>query len=238
MRPSRHWNDDIALTENALSVLLGHNPGGMPRGKSIDALALPAVPAGFPHQLLERAARISARPSRTWWPPMRASASPASQYFPTISLTGLFGYVSEELDPICCRTRPMSGASAAPHWGRSLPVAGFRRQVRASEAVQRQALVGLHAERAGGLSGGGRRADQCAEVTRAAGCRWRRRVQALDDYARLARLRYDEGYASYIEVLDAQRFLFDAELEYVSSAGRCLYLAGRHLQGHGRRLGH
>jgi multidrug efflux system outer membrane protein len=46
-----------------------------------------------------------------------------------------------------------------------------------------------------------------------------RRVQALDDYARLAKLRYDEGYASYIEVLDAQRSLFDAELQYVSVRG-------------------
>ena len=46
-----------------------------------------------------------------------------------------------------------------------------------------------------------------------------RRVQALDDYARLAKLRYDEGYASYIEVLDAQRSLFDAELQYVRVRG-------------------
>ena len=43
-----------------------------------------------------------------------------------------------------------------------------------------------------------------------------RRVQTLSDYARLARLRYDEGYSSYIDVLDAQRSLFDAELQYVS----------------------
>jgi multidrug efflux system outer membrane protein len=46
-----------------------------------------------------------------------------------------------------------------------------------------------------------------------------RRVQALRDYAHLAKLRYDEGYASYIEVLDAQRSLFDAELQYISVRG-------------------
>ena len=44
----------IAQTENALCVLLGRNPGPIPRGKTIDALALPAVPAGLPSQLLER----------------------------------------------------------------------------------------------------------------------------------------------------------------------------------------
>jgi multidrug efflux system outer membrane protein len=46
-----------------------------------------------------------------------------------------------------------------------------------------------------------------------------RRVAALSEYARLAKLRYDEGYASYIEVLDAQRTLFDAELQYVAVQG-------------------
>jgi len=44
-------------------------------------------------------------------------------------------------------------------------------------------------------------------------------VKALSDYARLAELRYDGGYASYIEVLDAERFHFDAELQYVQLQG-------------------
>jgi len=35
----------------------------------------------------------------------------------------------------------------------------------------------------------------------------------LTNYSRLARLRYDEGQVSYIEVLDADRRLFDAELQ-------------------------
>jgi len=44
----------IAQTEDALSVLLGRNPSAIPRGKSIDALSSPPVPAGLPSQLLER----------------------------------------------------------------------------------------------------------------------------------------------------------------------------------------
>ena len=39
-----------------------------------------------------------------------------------------------------------------------------------------------------------------------------RQVEALRTYSRLARLRYDNGYTSYIEVLDAERSLFNAEL--------------------------
>jgi len=44
----------IAQTENALSILLGRNPGPIPRGKSVYELALPTVPAGVPSALLER----------------------------------------------------------------------------------------------------------------------------------------------------------------------------------------
>jgi outer membrane protein, multidrug efflux system len=46
--------NQIVQTENAISILLGRNPGTIPRGKSIYELTLPAVPAGIPSQELER----------------------------------------------------------------------------------------------------------------------------------------------------------------------------------------
>ncbi len=51
-----------------------------------------------------------------------------------------------------------------------------------------------------------------------------RQVASLRDYARIARLRYDNGYTSYIEVLDAERSLFSAELSYAQTQGT-LFLA-------------
>ena len=54
----------IAQQENALSVLLGRNPGPIPRGKTIDELALPAIPAGLPSDLLERRPDILRRSRR------------------------------------------------------------------------------------------------------------------------------------------------------------------------------
>ena len=42
-------------------------------------------------------------------------------------------------------------------------------------------------------------------------------VAALRDYARLARMRYEGGYTSYLEVLDAERSLFSAELGYAQT---------------------
>ena len=46
-----------------------------------------------------------------------------------------------------------------------------------------------------------------------------RQVQALREYARLARLRYENGYTSYLEVLDAERSLFTGELSYAQTKG-------------------
>jgi multidrug efflux system outer membrane protein len=44
-----------------------------------------------------------------------------------------------------------------------------------------------------------------------------KQVEALATYARLARLRYENGYTSYIEVLDAERSLFNGQLSYAQS---------------------
>ena len=44
-------------------------------------------------------------------------------------------------------------------------------------------------------------------------------VESLRNYARFARLRFDNGYTSYIEVLDAERSLFNAELSQAQTKG-------------------
>ena len=207
---------DIALTENALSILLGHNPEAMPRGKTIDELILPAVPAGIPAQLLERRPDIRVAEQNLIAADARIDVA-RSQYFPTLSLTGLFGYASEALSDLLQNSAnvwSIGGSALGPIFtgGR------ISAQVRASEAVQRQALVGYLQT----IQTAFREVDDAlvsVQKSREQLVAEGRRVEALSDYARLARLRYDEGYASYIEVLDAQRFLFDAELQYVAVQG-------------------
>ena len=207
---------DIALTENALSILLGHNPGAMPRGKTIDGMTLPDVPVGIPSQLLERRPDIRAAEQNLIAADARIDVARA-QYYPSISLTGLFGYASEALSDLLqdsANVWSVGGSALGPIFtgGR------ISAQVRASEAVQRQTLVGYMQS----IQTAFREVDDAlisVQKSREQLVAVGRRVEALDDYARLARLRYDEGYASYIEVLDAQRFLFDAELEYVAVQG-------------------
>jgi len=206
----------IALTENALSVLLGHNPGGIPRGKSIDALLLPQIPAGAPSSLLANRPDILAAEQNLVAANARIGVA-RSQYFPTISLTGLFGYASEELDNLLqgsANVWSIGGGALGPIFTGGA-IAG---QVRASEAVQRQTLTAYLQT----VQAAFRDVDDAlisVQKSRERLAAEGRRVQALDDYARLAKLRYDEGYASYIEVLDAQRSLFDAQLQYVSVRG-------------------
>ena len=204
---------NIAVTENTLSVLLGRNPGNIERGKNIDNLIQPKVPAGAPSTLLERRPDVRTAEQNLVAANARIGVARA-QYFPTISLTGLFGFVSEELDNLL-----QSSANVWSLGGNALgPIfsgGAISGQVRASEAVQRQALQGYLQT----IQNAFREVDDAlvtVQKSREQLTAEARRLQALSDYARLAKLRYDEGYASYIEVLDAQRALFDAQLQYVA----------------------
>jgi multidrug efflux system outer membrane protein len=204
----------IALQENALSILLGSNPGSIPRGKTIDQLTLPQVPEGMPSELLARRPDIQ----RAEQDLIAANAQigvARSQYFPTISLSGLFGYASTELSDLLQGSSEIWGIGADA-LGPIFTGGSISGQVRATEAVQRQALVGY----ARTVQTAFREVDDALissvkfrEELVAQG----RRVDALLDYARYAQIRYDEGQVSYIEVLDSERRLFDAELLQVQS---------------------
>jgi len=89
----------IGQTENALSVLLGRNPGPIPRGLTIDELILPAVPAGVPSDLLERRPDIRRAEQALIAANARIGVA-KSLYFPTISLTGALGTVSTSLSDL------------------------------------------------------------------------------------------------------------------------------------------
>ena len=89
----------IAQQENFISVLLGRNPGPIPRGRDIDALLFPAVPDGLPASLLER--RPDIREAEENLIAANADIGVAkAAYFPDISLTGLLGLESAELSDL------------------------------------------------------------------------------------------------------------------------------------------
>ena len=204
----------IAQQENGLSVLLGRNPGPIPRGKDIDHLALPAIPAGLPSDLLERRPDIR----RTEQDLIAANAqigAAKAAYFPTISLTGLFGYASTSLSNLF--------DSQSKVWNYGAPITmpiftagAIAGQVQAAEAAQQQALFAYQKaiqEAFREVNDALVSQDRTREQLKAQ----RRQVEALRQYAATARLRYDNGYTSYIEVLDAERSLFNVQLQYTQT---------------------
>jgi len=204
----------IARQENAISVLLGRDPGPVPRGKSIDELRLPAVPAGLPSDLLERRPDIRQAEQNLISANAQIGVAKAA-YFPAVSLTGFLGFASSDFSDL------FTGPAGV--WQYSAPVTApiftagkISGQVKVSEAVQRQALHQYQlAVQTAFREVNDLLADQA--LTRRQLEALHKRVKALKVYSDLARLRFDNGYSSYIEVLDAERSLFDVELFYVQS---------------------
>ncbi len=206
----------IGFQENALSVLLGRNPGPIDRGKSIDELALPAVPAGLPSDLLEKRPDVRQAEQALVAANARIGVAKA-QFFPTISLTGLFGWASTELSNL------FNGPAQVWSWGGAVAAPIFTGgsllgQFWASEAIQQQTLFSYQStvqtafREVNDALIDQRRTREQLEAQK-------RQVDSLKEYARIARLRYDNGYTSYIEVLDAERSLFSAELTYAQTQG-------------------
>lgn len=204
----------IGQQENALSILLGRNPGDIGRGRELDKLGLPAIPAGLPSELLMR--RPDLRQAEQNLISANALIGAArAQYFPSISLTGLLGAVSGDLSDL------FNGASKTWSFGASASVPIFTGgniagQVQQAEAAQRQALLQYQ------------KAIQVAfqevedalvslQKSRAQLEAQGRQVNTLANSARLARVRYDNGYTSFIDVLDAERNLFNAQLSYTQT---------------------
>ena len=204
----------IAQQENGLSVLLGQNPGPIARGKTIDELLLPGIPAGLPSELLTRRPDIREAEQKLIAANAQIGAAKA-QYFPTISLTGLFGFSSTSLNNLFdsqSRVWQYGGGITMPIFTAGA-IAG---QVEAAEAGQQQALFAYQkAIQQGFREVNDALVDQ--DRTREQLEAQKRQVAALQQYADTARLRYENGYTSFIEVLDAERSLFNAQLQYTQS---------------------
>ena len=204
----------IRQQENFISILLGKNPGPILRGKMLDAISLPAVPAGLPSDLLARRPDIRQAEQALIAANARIGVAKA-QYFPSISLTGFFGSASTDLSDLF--TGPAKAWSYAGTLAGPIFTAGkIKGSVKAAKAVQQEALFGYEqAIRNGFRDFEDALIDQ--DRTRVQLDAQAKQIEALATYARLARLRYENGYTSYIEVLDAERSLFNGQLSYAQT---------------------
>jgi multidrug efflux system outer membrane protein len=208
------YGKTIPQLEDALSTLLGRNPGPVPRGRTLDELALPEVPAGLPSELLEQ--RPDIRRAEQDLIAANAQIGVAkSLYYPAISLTAAFGFSSTDLSKLF-RREAQAWSFAAPIVAPIFTAGAIRGQVKSTEALQQELVIRYQQV----IQTAFREVDdslvdqkQTKEQLEALG----RQVVALREYARLAQVRFDNGYTSYLEVLDANRSLFNAELNYAQT---------------------
>jgi multidrug efflux system outer membrane protein len=200
----------IAAQENLLSFLLGRSPGPITRGTALtDQYLPPAVPAGLPSALLDR--RPDVRQAEQLLVSANADVGAAKAlFYPTISLTGLFGGASSDLTNLADRQSQVWSIGAGLF--QPLFQAGrIRRNYEAAQAVFEQALAqyaktaqNAYREVTDSLVAIDKYALVRAEEETA--------VAALKEASDLSRSRYDLGLSSYLEVLIADQQLFAAEL--------------------------
>lgn len=207
----------MALKENELSVLLGRNPGPLVRGRDLEQQKLPgAVPAGLPSELLDR--RPDIREAEQTLAATTANIGEAKALlFPRIALTGSYGFASDDIDTLF--EGPSKSWNIIGNLLQPIFNAGKnKRRVQITESRQRQTLYAYE-----------RTILQAFRETEDALVDYRKtgeqrvaqagRVAAERKVVELAELRYRGGVAAYLEVLDAQRSLFGAELDEAQTIG-------------------
>ncbi|MEO8449355.1 MAG: efflux transporter outer membrane subunit [Gemmatimonadota bacterium] len=199
-----------ARSENALAVLVGGPaagdlPDALPLARQASAITLAA---GLPSELLVARPDIIGAEEQLRAADANIGAARAA-FFPSISLTGSLGFASAELGHL------ISSGSKTWSFGPSLNVPIFnlgRSKGNLIAAKARQTIAIASYERviqtafqevSDALAGRRYLAEQVAAQERG--------TMAQRQIAELARIRYNEGVVSYLEVLDAERNLFAAE---------------------------
>ena len=209
----------VSQQEHLLSVLLGRNPQSIPRGKTIDELTVPEIPAGLPSELLEQRPDII-QAEQTLIAANAQIGAARALYFPRLALTGSYGTASIHSNDL------FEGPSAIWQVGGDVlaPIFTFgaiEGQVMSSEAAQREALYRYQQS----IIAGFRDVEDALVATtkgRETQAAKGRRVGALQTYARLAVYQYDAGTTGYLQVLDANRSLFSGQLDYVQTQAAVL----------------
>jgi len=209
---------ELTRNSNALGVLLGRPPRELVDNaivaRTMQLVDAPLLPPSLPSAVLTRRPDIGAAEAA-----LQAAAADIgvarALLFPRISLTGVFGSVSPELSDLF--TTPMEAWSATGGLLQPIFQGGrLRANVARTEAVRAQrqgeyvrTVQVAFREVLDALRGQG----QIAGVREASA----QQVAALERATELAQLRYDQGDIAYLELLDARRTLFQAEIDLIAA---------------------
>jgi len=210
----------IGQEEDAITILIGDYPQGVPRGRPLEEETLPPeVPPGLLSSLLER--RPDIREAEQMLIAANAEIGVAkAEFFPQISLTGSGGGAFG-------RSNLFSGmmSSQTGIWSYGIQVSqpiftggALRGNLRLAESQHEQALIAYKQaiQHAFGDVSDALIAYQKFHEVRV---RQEQAVTDLEESVRLSVMRYQGGTATYLEVLDGQRSLFAAELTLAQARG-------------------
>jgi outer membrane protein, multidrug efflux system len=200
----------IAQTENQLRLLLGDNPGPIARSRPLTQQEQPpAIPAGLPSSLLERRPDIRAAEQNLIASNARIGVARAS-FFPQISLTGLFGFQSSQLDSLF--TKSNRTWQFTPQLAQPIFTGGrLKSNLELAKAEQRLAVIQYDRSIRTAFR---EVSDNLIQYEKVRDIRGRQEslVATLQDRSRLSYVRYRGGVDTLLNALDADRDLFDAEL--------------------------
>jgi multidrug efflux system outer membrane protein len=198
----------VAATENQINVLLGRNPGSVPRSSLAEqSQVAPEIPAGLPSTLLRRRPDIAASEHLLVAANANIGVSVAN-FFPQIGLTTFFGRASTELSEFSTGNNlwNVGGTLTGPLFqgGKlraeyKISKAQFQEQLAAYE----QTVVTAFADVSDALITKQKLVEQDVFNVQA--------VEALTSSVDLATQRYLNGKSSYFEVLQAQQELYPAQ---------------------------
>jgi outer membrane protein, multidrug efflux system len=205
----------IQQEENALRFLIGQNPGPVPH---TDANALaPApqdLPVGLPSRLLERRPDILQAEQQLIEANARIGVARA-KFFPQLSITAAAGVGGSDFSTIFDPdSRLIFGIGALTQ-----PIfegGKLRGQLQLSKETEKEMILNYQKTIAGAFRDA---SDALIAVKkqRAAREEQEKLVTAAEDATHLARIRYQGGATSYLEVLTTDSSLFTAQLNLVNS---------------------
>jgi outer membrane protein, multidrug efflux system len=207
----------IEQQENAISILLGNNPGDIPRGlKLTEQPHSPEVPVGLPSSLLERRPDIRGAEQNLIAANAQIGVARAA-YFPQIALTGTAGYESPKLTDLFqgpAGVWNLVGSVTQPIFegGR------LKSNVRLAEAQHEQLLL-TYQQTIQGAFRDVSNALVAYRKFREFRIQQELLVESAQDAARLSETRFKAGTADYLEVLTNETNSFSAELTLAQAQG-------------------
>ena len=198
----------IRQTENALSILTGKAPMEIRRGLKNDEQVLPELPVGLPSTLLSQRPDVRAAENALQAQAARIGVAEAMRY-PSFNIMGALGLYSQDFSSLVNSNAlaNMIGATIAGplfQFGRNKQRVAIE-QKRSEQLLmqyEQSVLIAMKDVQDGlaGISSYKKEREALEKL-----------VSTSRKTYQLSLARYDAGYSSYLELLDAERMLFDSE---------------------------